>query len=208
MPLDRNWIGIDISFHAIRIIEDRLAKQNRQISYDVGGVPRDFESAQRLALKDKFQFQWWANYLVGVQALKEVKRGPDRGIDGEMYFMNGPKGWGRILTSVKGGQHVGAKDVREFKAAIERERAEMGLFICLNAGTREMKAEAASFGFHRDGAPIRTHPSSPSRSQAERPGMQLSTSILPPFELGKFLQFVRSPDHSVMHQNRSCPCGA
>ncbi|WP_411970741.1 hypothetical protein [Mesorhizobium sp. BR-1-1-10] len=61
--------------------------------------------------------------------------------------MNGPRGWGRILTSVKGGQHVGAKDVREFKAVIERERAEMGLFICLREPTREMRSEAASFGF-------------------------------------------------------------
>ncbi|WP_165924201.1 site-specific DNA-methyltransferase [Neorhizobium sp. S3-V5DH] len=64
-----------------------------------------------------------------------------------MFFMNGPRGWGRILTSVKGGQNVGAKDVREFKAVIDRERAEMGLFICLKDATREMNAEAASFGF-------------------------------------------------------------
>jgi site-specific DNA-methyltransferase (adenine-specific) len=66
-----------------------------------------------------------------------------------MYFMNGPRGWGQILTSVKGGQHVGAKDVREFKAVIDREGAEMGLFICLNEPTRDMAAEAAAFGFAR-----------------------------------------------------------
>jgi adenine specific DNA methylase Mod len=145
--IGRNWVGIDVAFHAIKVIEDRIRGQNPSVVYEVGGIPRDFESAQRLALKDKFQFQWWANYLVGVQALKEIKKGPDRGIDGQMFFMNGPRGWGRILTSVKGGQHVGAKDVREFKAVVERERAEMGLFICLNDATRDMKAEAASFGF-------------------------------------------------------------
>lgn len=145
--IGRNWIGIDVAFHAIKVIEERIRSQNPSVAYEVGGIPRDFESAQRLALKDKFQFQWWANYLVGVQALKEIKRGPDRGIDGQMFFMNGPRGWGRILTSVKGGQHVGAKDVREFKAVVDRERAEMGLFICLNDATRDMKAEAASFGF-------------------------------------------------------------
>ncbi|WP_234819636.1 MULTISPECIES: site-specific DNA-methyltransferase [Sinorhizobium] len=143
----RNWIGIDVAFHAIKVIEDRVLTQFPGASFSVGGIPRDFESAQRLALKDKFQFQWWANYLVGVQALKEIKKGPDRGIDGQMFFMNGPRGWGRILTSVKGGQHVGAKDVREFKAVIDRERADMGLFICLNDATRDMNAEAASFGF-------------------------------------------------------------
>lgn len=107
----RSWIGIDVAFHAIKVIEERILRENQDAVFDVGGVPRDFEGAQRLALNDKFQFQWWANYLVGVQALKEVKKGPDRGIDGQMYFMNGPRGWGQILTSVKGGQHVGTKDV-------------------------------------------------------------------------------------------------
>lgn len=143
----RRWIGIDVAYHAIRVIEDRLATMPGKVDYQLGGIPRDFEAALRLAQRDKFQFQWWANYLVGVQALKEIKKGPDRGIDGQMYFMNGPKGWGRILTSVKGGQHVGSKDVREFKAVIDRERAEMGLFICLNEPTRDMNTEAAAFGF-------------------------------------------------------------
>jgi adenine specific DNA methylase Mod len=143
----RNWIGIDIAYHAIRVIEDRLADLPGKVEYDLGGIPRDFASAVRLAERDKYQFQWWANYLVGVQALKEVRKGPDRGIDGQMFFMNGPRGWGRVLTSVKGGQHVGTKDVREFKAVISRENAEMGLFICLREPTKDMKSEAASFGF-------------------------------------------------------------
>jgi site-specific DNA-methyltransferase (adenine-specific) len=145
----RNWIGIDVAYHAIKVIEERLAGYPSRVNYELGGIPRDFAGAQRLAEKDKYQFQWWANYLVGVQALKEIKKGPDRGIDGQMYFMNGPRGWGQILTSVKGGQHVGAKDVREFKAVIDREGAEMGLFICLNEPTRDMAAEAAAFGFAR-----------------------------------------------------------
>jgi site-specific DNA-methyltransferase (adenine-specific) len=143
----RRWIGIDVAYHAIRVIEERIAEMPGKIDYDLGGIPRDFPAAARLAERDRYQFQWWANYLVGVQALKEIKKGPDRGIDGQMFFMNGPRGWGQILTSVKSGQHVGAKDVREFKAVIERERAEMGLFICLREPTRDMKAEAASFGF-------------------------------------------------------------
>lgn len=143
----RRWIGIDVAYHAIKVIEERLSLIGGGTHYDLGGIPRDFDGALRLAQKDKFQFQWWANYLVGVQTLKETRKGPDRGIDGHMYFMNGPRGWGRVLTSVKGGQHVGVKDVREFKAVIERERAEMGLFICLRDASREMKSEAASFGF-------------------------------------------------------------
>ena len=143
----RRWIGIDVAFHAIKVIEKRLEDYGSAVSYDLGGIPRDFESACALADKDKYQFQWWANYLVGVQALKEIRKGPDKGIDGQMFFMNGPHGWGRILTSVKGGRNVGAKDVREFRAVIERERAEMGLFICLREPTREMAREAEGFGY-------------------------------------------------------------
>ena len=147
LKASRNWIGIDVAYHAIKVIEERIASHPGKVEYQLGGIPRDFDSARRLAEKDKYQFQWWANYLVGVQALKEIKKGPDRGIDGQMYFMNGPRGWGRVLTSVKGGQHVGSKDVREFKAVIDRERAEMGLFISLNEPTRDMNTEAAAFGF-------------------------------------------------------------
>jgi adenine specific DNA methylase Mod len=143
----RRWIGIDVAYHAIRVIEDRLSRMPVPPKYSLGGIPRDFHSALRLAENDKYQFQWWANYLVGVQAMKEIKKGPDKGIDGQMFFMNGPKGWGRILTSVKGGQHVGVKDVREFKAVLDRESADMGLFICLRQPTRDMAAEAASARF-------------------------------------------------------------
>ncbi|MFD1982602.1 site-specific DNA-methyltransferase [Mesorhizobium newzealandense] len=80
---DRRWIGIDVAYHAIRVIEDRLKGMGGEASYDLGGIPRDFASAARLADRDKYQFQWWANYLVGVQALKEIRKGPDRGIDGQ-----------------------------------------------------------------------------------------------------------------------------
>ncbi|RNC91119.1 MAG: site-specific DNA-methyltransferase [Oricola sp.] len=145
--LGRHWIGIDVAYHAIGLVEDRLAALPQDVDYVVDGIPRDLPSAYALAERDKFQFQWWANYLVGVQALREVRKGPDRGIDGQMFFMNGPRGWGRILTSVKGGRHVGVKDIREFRAVIDREAAEMGLFICLGSPTREMAREAAGLGF-------------------------------------------------------------
>ena len=91
--LGRDWIGIDIAFHAIQVISERLAREadiRPGEGFVLQGIPRDFMSAQQLALNDKFQFQWWANHLVGVQQMREVKRGPDRGIDGEMFFPAGP----------------------------------------------------------------------------------------------------------------------
>lgn len=145
--LGRQWIGIDVAIHAIKVIEARLTERLGDVNYQLEGIPRDFESAKQLAERDKYQFQWWANYLFNPHALREQKRGADKGIDGEIYFPNGPgRQWGRMLTSVKGGQNVGPSMVRDFRGVLEREKAEMGLFICLNSPTTAMRSEAASAG--------------------------------------------------------------
>jgi site-specific DNA-methyltransferase (adenine-specific) len=101
----------------------------------------------KLAERDKYQFQWWANYLFNPHAIREQKKGADRGVDGELFFPNGPgRPWGRMLTSVKGGEQVGPSMVRDFARVLEREEAQLGLFICLRKPTREMTREAASVG--------------------------------------------------------------
>ena len=103
---------------------------------------------EQLANSNPFQFQWWSNYLIGVHRLTEVKKGADRGIDGELFFPNGPgRPYGRMLTSVKGGKHVTPAMVREFRGVLEREKAEMGLFICLDPPTSAMKTEALTAGY-------------------------------------------------------------
>lgn len=147
--LGRHWIGIDISIHAIHVIEKRLTETFGSACVPkAGGIPADFETAARLAETDPFQFQWWANYLVGVHILKEAKKGADRGIDGELFFPNGPgRPYGRMLTSVKAGKNIGPAMVREFRGVLEREKAEMGLFICLDDPTAAMEKEAVVAGF-------------------------------------------------------------
>lgn len=148
----RRWIGIDVAVHAVKVIEGRLAdlseKRGRKVDYDIELLPRDFASALTLAENDKYQFQWWANYLFDPHALREHgKKGADRGIDGELFFPNGPgRPWGRMLTSVKGGEQVGPGPVREFARVLEREKAQLGLFICLYPPTREMMKEAILVG--------------------------------------------------------------
>jgi len=146
--LGRNWIGIDVSIHAVHVIERRLAEAFGQARVPrAEGIPADYDAAERLARTLPFQFQWWANYLVGVHRLHEVKRGPDRGIDGELFFPNGPgRPYGRLLTYVKGGKVVTPAMVREFRGVLEREGAEMGLFICLDPPSAAMVREAATAG--------------------------------------------------------------
>ena len=141
----RQWIGIDIAIHAVKVIEARIKERIGKLEYNLEGIPRDFKSAEKLAENNKYQFQWWANYLFNPHALREQKKGPDRGIDGELFFPNGPgKPWGRMLTSVKGGANVGPSMVRDFRGVLEREGATMGLFICLYRPTRAMLQEAAA----------------------------------------------------------------
>lgn len=148
----RRWIGIDVAVHAVKVIEGRLAElaeqRGKSVSYDIELLPRDFASAVKLAEKDKYQFQWWANYLFNPHALRERgKKGPDRGIDGELFFPNGPgRPWGRMLTSVKGGK-VELDDIRAFAHVLDVEKAEMGLFICLNKPTEKMRSEAIREGY-------------------------------------------------------------
>jgi site-specific DNA-methyltransferase (adenine-specific) len=147
----RKWIGIDVAVHAIKVIEARLSdlaeRTLKTSNYTTEGMPRDFASALKLAQKDKYQFQWWANYLFNPHALREQKKGMDRGVDGELFFPNGPgRPWGRMLTSVKGGEQVGPAMIRDFARVLEREKAQLGLFICLYPPTKEMIREAAGVG--------------------------------------------------------------
>jgi site-specific DNA-methyltransferase (adenine-specific) len=51
-----------------------------------------------------------------------------------------------MLTSVKGGENVTPAMVREFRGVLDREKAEMGLFICLHRPTAAMTREAGSAG--------------------------------------------------------------
>lgn len=144
---DRNWVGIDVTHHAVTVIEDRMQAAFPGVQLDIEGRPRDLGAARDLARRNKYQFQWWANWLFGVDQYRERKKGADRGIDGEIFFLNGPRGVGRIIISVKGGENVGVDAVRDLRAVIEREHAELGVLVTLASHTRPMITEASTAGF-------------------------------------------------------------
>jgi DNA modification methylase len=148
----RNWIGIDIAHYAMTLIEGRLKAKYPTVDYSVHGRPTDLAGARDLARRDKYQFQWWAAWKLGSQTYREDKKGADRGIDGNIYFHNGPYGAGRIIASVKGGENVGVQMVRDLRGVIEREDAEMGVMVTLANPTGPMLSEAASAGFVRKSA--------------------------------------------------------
>ncbi|MDR0674640.1 MAG: restriction endonuclease [Zoogloeaceae bacterium] len=146
--LNRRWIGVDITHLAISLIEKRLKDAFPGIVFDVHGTPKDLEGARDLALRDKYQFQWWACSLVNAQPFQGKKKGADSGIDGLIYFQDEPKTHKKIVVSVKGGNHVGVAMVRDLAGVLERERAEMALFVTLSPPTQPMRSEAAKAGFY------------------------------------------------------------
>lgn len=147
--LKRDWIGIDITHLAVSLIEKRMKDAfGEGLKFEVVGTPKDLEAARDLALRNRYQFQWWATSLVNAQPYQAKKKGPDSGIDGVKYFHDldddAPK---KILVSVKSGK-LKADDVRAFGNVCKREKAEIGLFVTLSKPTSGMKSDAAAEGFY------------------------------------------------------------
>lgn len=149
--LKRRWIGIDLTHLAITVMKKRLTDSfdlTPGIEYAVLGEPTDIAGAQALAEQDRYQFQWWALSLVGASpAADERKKGADRGIDGVMTFVEAGGKAKLVLVSVKSG-HVNASQVRDLRGAMEREKADLGLFVTLGQATAPMRSEAAAAGFY------------------------------------------------------------
>lgn len=61
--------------------------------------------------------------------------------------MNGGWNCGRRSRCKKSG-HVKSGDVRDLKGTIEREKAVMGVFVTLEAPTRDMRTEALEAGYY------------------------------------------------------------
>ena len=147
--LGRRWIGIDITHLAISLIRHRLRDSfGKDFRLEVIGEPTSLQDAQALAKQDPYQFQWWALGLAGARPF-EQKKGADRGIDGRLYFHDEGTGGEtkQIIFSVKAG-HITVSHVRDLVGVINREEAEIGALLSLEAPTGPMRREAASAGFY------------------------------------------------------------
>jgi site-specific DNA-methyltransferase (adenine-specific) len=149
--LGRSWIGIDITHLAVSLIERRLKDAFSGIAFQIHGTPKDIDGARDLAIRDKYQFQWWAVSLIDAQPYGGKKKGADSGIDGLIYFRSDAKTTERAIVSVKGGEHVGVPMIRDLKGVLDREKAPIGVFLTLAAPTQPMIAEAASASFYELG---------------------------------------------------------
>jgi len=149
--LNRRWIGIDITHLAIGLIKKRLSDAfgpEIKTTYDVIGEPTDLAGAGQLAVENKYQFQWWALGQVGARPA-EQKKGADRGIDGRLYFHDDNSGDSKqIIFSVKAGG-VTVSQVRDLVGVLDREKAQIGVFLCFEEPTKPMLREAAEAGLYK-----------------------------------------------------------
>jgi site-specific DNA-methyltransferase (adenine-specific) len=153
----RKWIGIDITHLSVAMLKYRLENMfelKPGEDFEVVGEPQDMGGARQLAKDERYQFQWWALSLVRAKPLggqaggKTGKKGSDGGIDGEINFIdNGGKKAKRVLVQVKSGK-VGVGDIRDLVGAVEREKAAIGVYICLEKPTSPMETEAVAAGFY------------------------------------------------------------
>ena len=154
--LKRQWIGIDVTHLAIGLIEKRLRDAFPEVQFETHGVPQDLSGARDLAKRGRedknyyFEFEKWALSLIAAQPGNMSKKGADKGIDGRIYF--GSKSEGTAVVSVKAGDNVGVSMIRDLRGVIERDKADIGIFLTLTPPTKPMIAEAAAAGqFALDG---------------------------------------------------------
>ena len=149
--LKRNWIGIDVTHLAVALMKNRLRTAfdiTPGKDYEVVGEPVDVGSPRALAEQDRYQFQFWAMSLLEALPRESGKKGADKGIDGLVYFIDGPRGgMKKAVVQVKSGK-VSSPLIRDLKGTVEREKAALGLFITLEEPTGAMRAEAVSAGFY------------------------------------------------------------
>jgi site-specific DNA-methyltransferase (adenine-specific) len=153
--LNRNWLGIDITYQSISLVLKRLTEAHGNdiiANIKVDGIPADMESAKALAEKaddrTRKEFEKWAILTYSDnKAMINDKKGKDYGIDGRARILTGSEQYKDLLFSVKSG-NISSKDIRDFRGTIEREEAAAGFFITLKEPTKDMKEEAAAAGFY------------------------------------------------------------
>ncbi len=167
--LGMEWIGIDITYLSIDLIQQRLIdhfylegvehptkaqEEKARIKFnrdtDIFGIPKDLDSARKLARETKGdyvrkEFEKWAVFSVG--GVYSEKRGADGGVDGYFYIYDldakGKPCKRQCYIQVKSGK-VGVKDIRDFDSTLTSLQSPIGIFVTLEEATKPMLEYAAS----------------------------------------------------------------
>ena len=148
----RQWVGIDISPFAVKLVRDRRLRPMGRDA-EIAGIPTDMDGAQMLLDRSPLDFEAWAVTAVPGLAPNERRVG-DRGIDGRGSMMHQPAGESSrlVVAQVKGGGYT-ATTMRDFQRVIEREKAAAGIYITLRkVNARGARQAAAELGIIEIGA--------------------------------------------------------
>ena len=154
--LNRQWIGIDITYQSISLIlkrlEDTFGKGVLE-NIALNGIPKDMKSAEALANKSddrtRKEFEKWAVLTYSNnRATINQKKGADKGIDGIAYFRSEKDDPEKIILQVKSGK-VSSRDIRDLQGTITRENANLGVFLTLQKPTKDMIKEAKEAGIYK-----------------------------------------------------------
>lgn len=153
--LDRQWVGIDISAHAINLIAERRL---RSVDVQVEGAPKDLHGARKLASANRRDFEAWAVTRVPELSPSAAKDG-DAGIEGRGMLLPF-EGVGTacsdvprlVLAQVKSGK-FSLSQLRDFCNVVRREHAALGIYITLDSKpTVAASRELAGMGRVRVGS--------------------------------------------------------
>jgi DNA modification methylase len=151
--LQRQWIGIDITYLAIDVIKKRFEKNGiiEDKHFSVEGEPTDVYSAKKLAESDSFQFQLWC--VSRIDATPSESKTGDKGVDGLINFLGYERkgNVGKGIIQVKGTQAVSPSMVRDLKGTIKSQNAEFGILVTLKKPTQGMINEAVKEGYFEYG---------------------------------------------------------
>jgi len=157
--LNRQWIGIDITYQAIALTLKRLEDSypddwpEIEASILLDGVPRDIASAVALANrkddKTRKEFEKWAALTFSKnQARINEKKGADAGIDGIAYFLIDKDTNGKAIFQVKSGG-ANRATLTTLNSDRQREKAEFGILITMDPPTKAMREEIVAAGKYK-----------------------------------------------------------
>nr|WP_245916097.1 DNA methyltransferase [Merismopedia glauca] len=163
--LNRQWIGIDITYQSISLILKRLEDsfgKDALTQVKLNGIPKDLESAKALATRQddmpparcrdrtRKEFEKWAVLsYTNNRATINQKKGSDKGIDGIYYFRSEKNETEKAVIQVKSGK-VKSGDIRDLQGTMVLEGAEIGIFITLEEPTKDMRQTAKAAGIYQN----------------------------------------------------------
>jgi hypothetical protein len=154
--LGRQWIGIDISPTACRVMAKRLRdvchlpENEKQWLAGKGFVVRDLPwTIDKLRAIPPFEFENWA--VIGLGGIPNKVQVGDMGIDGRIFPVGSkPSDKDSMFAGdwfpiqVKQMDKVGRPDIDQFEAVMAREDRQRGFFVAFSF-TSDAEAECASF---------------------------------------------------------------